>query len=82
MKNISLTTLVAHLAIAAETDATAAALANVMTPKGVTFSVASASADVAEHAALDAAFDMHFRQDRGAPGWAHALLDFLWDLLA
>lgn len=32
------------------------------------------------HDALDGEFAAQLGVERGAPGWAHAVLDFLWDL--
>lgn len=81
MNNLSVLTLVAQLAIAAETNATAQAFAEVMARDAAGQDTAKATASAEAHTALDALLDAHYGTARGAPDWAHDLLDFFWDLL-
>lgn len=76
MKTISLPAIVAAIAVLIEKEGTVSdpgpfLPATVMVALG---------APKEAHDALNAEFAAGLGVERGAPGWAHAVLDFLWDL--
>lgn len=80
MKKVSLAALVALIAVQAEIpDSPLAAFAQGFAPAGLT-SLAAKGAPREEHEALDAQFAALTSPLRGAPDWAHDVLDWLWDL--
>ena len=58
----------------------ASAIKQVLQKNGVALD-GSRKAPIRAHKLLDAAMATDRDPERGAPGWAHAVLDFVWDLL-
>lgn len=79
MKTVNLAAVVAAIAYSAETEGSPFQnLAEVTKSDFTIMPVPVAPRD--EHEALDQQFALLTTSTRAAPGWAHAVLDFLWDL--